>query len=61
MATPTEKDINRVISGYDQADLAADYADTLVVEMQQISGDEYKMVWNNEYSGNFVPDAERGV
>ena len=59
MSAPEQKDINRIISGYNQADSAADYADTLVVEMQQMSGDEYRMVWSNRYSGDFVPDAER--
>ena len=56
MAEPTQGDINRVINGYNLADGAADYADTIVCEMQQVSGDNYRMVWSTEYSGGFEPD-----
>ena len=56
MAEPTQDDINRVINGYNLADGAADYADTIVCEMQQVSGDNYRMVWSTEYSGGFKPN-----
>lgn len=56
MAEPTQADINRVINGYNLADGAADYADTIVCEMQQVSGDNYRMVWSTEYSGGFEPN-----
>lgn len=56
MAEPTQADINRVINGYNMADGAADYADTIVCEMQQVSGDNYRMVWSTEYSGGFKPN-----
>ena len=56
MAEPKQADINRVINGYNQADWAADYADTIVCEMQQVSGDNYRMVWSTEYSGGFKPN-----
>lgn len=56
MAEPTQAEINRVINGYNQADGAADYADTIVCEMQQVSGDNYRMVWSTEYSGGFEPN-----
>lgn len=56
MAQPTLEDINRVINGYNQADAAADYAETIVCEMQQVSGDNYSMVWSTEYSGPFEPN-----
>ena len=56
MAEPTQADINRVVNGYNRAIGAADYADTIVCEMQQISGDNYRMVWSTEYNGGFEPD-----
>lgn len=56
MATPTQEEINRVINGYDRADGAADYADTIVCEMQQVSGENYQMVWSTEYNGGFEPN-----
>ena len=55
MAEPTQEEINRVISGYDRASGAADYADTILCEMQQVSGDNYQMAWSTEYSGGFAP------
>ena len=56
MAEPTQAEIDRVINGYNMADGAADYADTIVCEMQQISGDNYCMKWSEEYSGPFEPN-----
>lgn len=56
MAEPTQGDINRVVNGYNLAKESADYADTIVCEMQQISGDNYRMVWSAEYSGGFEPN-----
>ena len=56
MAEPTQGEINRIVSGYNRADGAADYAATIVCEMQQVSGDNYKMVWSTEYSGGFEPN-----
>ena len=56
MAEPTQEDINRVINGYNRAKGAADYADTIVCEMLQESGDNYRMVWSMEYSGGFKPN-----
>lgn len=56
MAIPTQDDINRVIEGRDRAQEAANYADSLVFEMQNISGDNYRMVWSTEYSGGFEPN-----
>lgn len=59
MATPTQAEINRVIDGYNQARESADYAETLVLQTEQISEDEYRMKWSNKYTGDFVPDAEQ--
>lgn len=56
MAEPTAAEISRVISGYNQASGAADYADTIVCEMEQVDGDRYKMIWSTKYDGNFTPD-----
>lgn len=56
MATPTQEDINRVIEASDRASAAADYADTIVCEMQLVSGENYKMMWSTEYNGGFEPN-----
>lgn len=56
MAEPTQDDINRIINGYNQAAAAADYADTIVCEMQQVSGENYRMLWSTEYNGPFEPN-----
>ena len=56
MAAPTQEEINRVISGYDRASGAADYADTIVCEMEQVSGDNYRMIWSTGYNGGFEPN-----
>ena len=57
MANPTQQDIDRIITGYDRADTAADYADTIVCEMQLVpsSSDNYSMVWSTQYDGPFTP------
>lgn len=56
MATPTEQEIERVVSGYDRASGAADYAATITCEMQQVSGDNYQMRWSTRYDGPFEPN-----
>jgi hypothetical protein len=56
MSEPTESDINRVVHGYDLADAAADYGQTIVCQTENISGDNYRMVWSTEYSGGFEPN-----
>ena len=56
MATPTQEDINRVIEASDRASEAADYADTIVCEMQLESGENYRMMWSTEYNGGFEPN-----
>lgn len=60
MSNPTPQEIDRIISGYDTAIAAADYADTIVCEMQATSSppNNYRMVWSNQYSGPFTPDAQ---
>ena len=56
MADPTQAEINQVINGLNLATGAADYADTIVCEMQNISGENYRMVWSEEYHGGFEPN-----
>ena len=56
MAQPTQAEIDRVINGYNMADGAADYADTIVCEMQQVGGENQEMVWSTEYIGLFEPN-----
>lgn len=48
----TQEEIDRVLAAYDNAKAAAEYADSIVMEMQQVSGTEYKMVWTNQYPTN---------
>lgn len=51
MATPTQKDVDRVVAGYENAKGAIEYARTIIAEMEQITGSEdYDMVWTTEYS-----------
>lgn len=56
MATPTQEDINRIIEASDRASEADDYADTIVCEMQLVSGENYRMMWSTEYNGGFKPN-----
>ena len=46
---PTQQEVTEVIAGYENAKAMADYADSIVFEMQQNSGDDYTMVWTNQY------------
>ena len=47
MADATERDIERIIAGYNNAIEASNYADSLVLEMQVIQDTDYIMVWSN--------------
>lgn len=38
-------DVERIIEGYYRAENAADYADSIVLATEQISGEDYRMVW----------------
>lgn len=49
MSQPTQAEVDRVIAAYNNAKEAKNYADTIVVEMQLNSGDDYTMVWNTSY------------
>ena len=58
MANPTPQEINRILSAKDRASAAADYAETIVIETEQIQGNVYQGIWSAAYAGPFVPDAE---
>lgn len=45
----TQEEADRVLAAYDNAKTAKDYADSIVIEMQQNSGDDYTMVWTTRY------------
>lgn len=45
----TQAEVDRVMAAYDIAKEAPDYAESIVLEMQQVSGEDYKMVWTNQY------------
>lgn len=48
----TQADVDRVLATYDNAKASTEYADSIVMEMQQVSGTDYKMVWSNQYPTN---------
>lgn len=48
MSAPTQEEINRIISGMNEANYAADFADTVVFEPQQMEGTRYKYILTNE-------------
>lgn len=49
MAQPTQEEVDRVIAGYENAKEAKNYATSIVVEMQLLGSDDYKMVWSTQY------------
>ena len=56
MAT-TEGDIERVVTGYNRAIAATDYAATIICDVQLVDGGNYSMVWSTQYNGGFAPNA----
>ena len=56
---PSTDDIVRVMTGYDEAKESKKYADSLKLEAENISGNNYCLVWSTAYNGGFKPDAER--
>lgn len=56
MSTPTQYEISRVVDGYQRANEASNYADTIVCEMQLVEDENYRMVWSTEYNGPFTPN-----
>ena len=51
MAQPTQQEVDRVIAAYENAKEAKNYADSIVIEMQLNSGEDYTMVWSTQYTG----------
>lgn len=45
----TQQEVDRVLAAYENAKSATDYADSIVMEMQNINGTDYMMVWTNQY------------
>ena len=49
MSAATQEEIDRVLAAYENAKAAPGYAESIVMEMQQISGTDFRMVWTNQY------------
>lgn len=45
----TQEEVDRVLVAYENAKTAPEYAESIVMEMQQISETDYRMVWTNQY------------
>lgn len=41
----TQQEVDRVVGAYENARGAIRYAETIKLEMQQISGTDYKFIW----------------
>lgn len=52
MAQPTQEEVDRVIAAYENAKAAKEYADSLVLDTEKISGNDYRMVWSTQYPTN---------
>lgn len=48
-------DVERIMNGYYSAIDAANYAEALVLDDEQIEGDDYRMIWTNAYQGSYPP------
>lgn len=55
MAAPTPAEVERILSGMDLAEAAADYVEDQICEMQLIGGENYNMVWDVPGDGKFPP------
>lgn len=56
MSVPTESEIDRVINGYNHANDAANYAETIKLDIQLLESENYQMIWSTEYNGPFTPN-----
>lgn len=45
----TQKDADQVVAAYENAIEATEYAEAIIMEMQQISGTDYRMNWTSQY------------
>ena len=48
-------DINRVMNAYEEAQEAANYAEAIVLDEELISGEDYRVIFTNNYSGQYPP------
>lgn len=48
--------IDRIINGYKNAEDAAEYAEALVLDVEQESGENYTLVWSETHPGDFPPE-----
>ncbi len=48
----TQEEVDRVLAAYDNAKTSAEYVESIALEMEQISGTDYCMVWTNQYPTN---------
>ena len=48
----TQEEVDRVLAAYAIAKEAPDYVESIVLEMQQVSGEDYRMVWTSQYPTN---------
>lgn len=55
MIDPTPENLNRILSAYHLAWVAKEYASSLIFETEQVDGDNYNMVWSEEFNGSFPP------
>ena len=49
MAQPTQQEVDRVVAVYGNLQDANAYAESIVIEMQLNSGEDYTMVWSTKY------------
>lgn len=47
--------ITRVMNGYEDALEAANYAEALVLDEEEISDGDYRFVWTDAYNGDYPP------
>ena len=45
--------INEVMNAYEDAQEASEYAEALVLDLELISGTDYRVVWSTAYDGNY--------
>ena len=45
--------VDRIINGYEEAQQAANYGEALVLDEEEISGDDYRLLLTNAYTGAY--------
>lgn len=54
MAT-NQRDIDRIVNGYEQAQAAVAYENALVLDEEEIREGNYRLIWTTAYDGDFPP------